>query len=77
MWLSDKREYVKMDPIEKAKIVVRVEARLGNILIDPSRMECLEGCHCDGCFQKALDLLVTQTEVAVNMNLSQELDWVN
>ena len=60
-----KRECVKLSPAEKLKIVLRVEAHLGNAIIDPLRTECLEGCRCHSCFQKALDTLVATTETAV------------
>jgi hypothetical protein len=74
-----KREYVKMNPVEKAVIVARVEAKLYKFIIGPS-MGCLEGCRCEACFQKALDLLVTKTEtITVNLqsNDSEILEWLS
>lgn len=60
-----RRKYVKMDPIEKAQIVARVEAQLGYVIIDPKRMACLEGCRCSACFQKYLDTSVANSELAI------------
>lgn len=79
-----KRDFVQMHPTEKSRIVERVERRFVNFIIDPARKNCLEGCRCEICFQKALDALVVKTEVRVKASIlgtwenssDEQIEWI-
>ena len=66
-------EWKPMDPVKKAELVSRGEARFKNALISHS-----ENCSCTICFNTKRSSLVTKTEQAVAFSLpDEEINYID